>query len=55
MVKDNPILLLWLARFAIAMDVPDEWVPTKLPLIHQIPDEIIRGLCHMGAALLEGR
>jgi hypothetical protein len=35
-VKDNPMILLWLARYAIATDAADEWVPTKLPLIHEL-------------------
>jgi hypothetical protein len=47
MVKDNPMILLWLARYAIATDAPDEWVPTKLPLIHQLPNEVIKGVCHI--------
>jgi hypothetical protein len=50
--RTGTLRYLWLARFLAAMDAPDEWVPTRIPLVREAP--VSHGLrCsdrHIGSA-----
>ncbi len=43
-VRDNPALLIWMARYLVAKDSADEWVPTALPALRDIPAEVVRAI-----------